>query len=124
MSHLLARVSTSVIFNVIIENEIVIVTVLFCVIWRCVAVAWSRCRFKLLRLSGSSLELLQGGSRVEVEMHDRTHDTGKFMAIKANQTHYIVDSLKTPIRLVKSDALRMDDTLVTSTDVTDVLSHF
>ncbi|VDN44159.1 unnamed protein product [Gongylonema pulchrum] len=57
-------------------------------------------------------------------MLDRTHVTGKFMAIKADQTHYIVDSLKTPIGVVKRAALRMDDTLVISTDVTDVLPHF
>ncbi|VDN33128.1 unnamed protein product [Gongylonema pulchrum] len=53
-----------------------------------------------------------------------THATGKFMAIKADQTHYTVDSLKTPVGVVKRAALRMDDTPVISTDVTDVLAHF
>ncbi|VDN39802.1 unnamed protein product [Gongylonema pulchrum] len=61
---------------------------------------------------------------VELELHDRTHATRKFMAVKADQTHYIVDSLKTPIGVIKRAALCMYDTLVISSDATYVLSHF
>ncbi|VDK68730.1 unnamed protein product [Litomosoides sigmodontis] len=64
-----------------------------------------------------------GGKQVEIDMHERTQVSGKFSAIKANQTHYVVDSLVTPIGVVNHAILRMSDTITISTSDLSELSN-
>lgn len=56
-------------------------------------------------------------------MHERTHVTGKFSAVKADQTHYIVDALVTPIGVINHAILRMNDTIAISTSDLNELSN-
>lgn len=56
-------------------------------------------------------------------MHERTQVSGKFGAIKANQSHYVVDSLVTPIGVVNHAILRMSDTITISTSDLSELSN-
>uniref|UniRef100_A0A915PI31 Gem-associated protein 7 n=1 Tax=Setaria digitata TaxID=48799 RepID=A0A915PI31_9BILA len=65
-----------------------------------------------------------GGKQIELDMHERTHVTGKFAAVKADQTHYIVDALITPIGVIDHAILRMNDTVVISTDDISDLPDF
>ncbi|VDO40187.1 Gem-associated protein 7, putative [Brugia malayi] len=63
-----------------------------------------------------------GGKQIELDMHERTQVTGKFCAVKADQTHYIVDALITPIGLINHAILRMNDTIMISTNDLSELS--
>lgn len=56
-------------------------------------------------------------------MHERTHVTGKFSAVKADQTHYIVEALMTPIGVINHAILRMNDTVTISTSDLSELSN-
>uniref|UniRef100_A0A0R3RUX6 Gem-associated protein 7 n=1 Tax=Elaeophora elaphi TaxID=1147741 RepID=A0A0R3RUX6_9BILA len=64
-----------------------------------------------------------GGKKVKLDMHERTQVTGKFSAIKADQTHYIVDTLSTPIGVINHAILRMNDTISISTSDLNELSN-
>ncbi|VBB30508.1 unnamed protein product [Acanthocheilonema viteae] len=64
-----------------------------------------------------------GGKQVELDMHERTQVAGKFGAIKADQTHYIVDALITPIGVINHAILRMSDTIIISTSDLNELSN-
>ncbi|VDK87023.1 unnamed protein product [Onchocerca ochengi] len=65
-----------------------------------------------------------GGKQVELDMHERTYVTGKFNAVKADQSHYVVDSLVTPIGMIDHAILRMNDTITISTSDLSELSNF
>lgn len=57
-------------------------------------------------------------------MHERTQVAGKFGAVKADQTHYVVDTLVTPIGVINHAILRMNDTIIISTSDLNELSNF
>ncbi|EFO25647.2 gem-associated protein 7 [Loa loa] len=65
-----------------------------------------------------------GGKQVELDMHERTQVVGKFGAVKADLTHYIVDALITPIGVINHAILRMNDTIIISTSDLNELSNF
>uniref|UniRef100_A0A8R1TMX4 Uncharacterized protein n=1 Tax=Onchocerca volvulus TaxID=6282 RepID=A0A8R1TMX4_ONCVO len=61
---------------------------------------------------------------MELDMHEHTHVTGRFNTIKANKSHYVVDSLVTPIGMIDHAILRMNDRITISTSDLSELSNF
>ncbi|VDN03665.1 unnamed protein product [Thelazia callipaeda] len=55
------------------------------------------------------------GKKVELDMYERTFVSGKLTSVKADQTHYTIDGLRTPIGVVDHAILRMNDTILIST---------
>lgn len=62
--------------------------------------------------------------QVSLEMYHNTKVSGKFGAMRADQTHYIIESLQTPIGVVRSAILRMGDTLSITTEHTQDCDKF
>ncbi|MFH4984544.1 hypothetical protein AB6A40_011253 [Gnathostoma spinigerum] len=58
-----------------------------------------------------------GGKEIKMRLHERTSVSGKFRAMKADITHYVVDGLKTPIGIVPHAIIRMSDTISISCDI-------
>lgn len=49
---------------------------------------------------------------MELKLYENTKTDGKFVTLKPDNSHYLIDSLKTPIGVVKCAAVRMTDTLM------------
>ncbi|VDM45964.1 unnamed protein product [Toxocara canis] len=61
-----------------------------------------------------------GGKRVNVDMHEKTQVSGKFVAMKADGSHFAVDSLQTPIGVIQHAILRIGDTLCIYANLEDI----
>lgn len=53
---------------------------------------------------------------VEIQLHDRTYVRGKFIAFKANNAHFAVDLLQTPIGVINHAVIRSSDTIAMTAD--------